>query len=430
MNRAGRGSGAAAGLAGPPEGAGWPGARRALERGRRAGALRDRVGAPGTRGRSPPARRPDSLPLPGLPTPAPPTIRASVVTACAHLAFRTEPWRRKRGRVRDQTSFLLNESQLRGPPGGPPGGGAPAPAAAQPPGRATLDGVRRGGASVKVDRIPVSEALPALWPTPQTHPADRPRRTRPGPGPLRGVARPDVVPGAARVAAAGARDAVPGAGQRGQPALSAGDPGGHRRGARAGPTPPAPTGWPSGWALVSLVFAAATALRHVLFAVAGERVVARLRDRLYRSHRRAGGRLLRRPPHGRADQPAGLRHRRPAERGQQQRLARPPPRRPGPRRAHLPVLHGAAADRADAGGAAGRCCWRGALRAPHPALRPRRAGRAGGGGRDRRGDHRRPAHGALLRRREGARPTATAGPSSGSSAWRAGACTRAPPSWG
>jgi ABC transporter fused permease/ATP-binding protein len=36
-------------------------------------------------------------------------------------------------------------------------------------------------------------------------------------------------------------------------------------------------------AVVSLVFAVATAFRHVLFAVAGERVVARLRDRLYRT---------------------------------------------------------------------------------------------------------------------------------------------------
>ena len=35
--------------------------------------------------------------------------------------------------------------------------------------------------------------------------------------------------------------------------------------------------------LVSLVFARGDGLRHVLFAVAGERVVARLRERLYRA---------------------------------------------------------------------------------------------------------------------------------------------------
>ena len=161
-------------------------------------------------------------------------------------------------------------------------------------------------------------------------------------------------------------------------------------------------------ALIALIFGISIALRAYLFNTAGERVVTRLREQLYR-------RIL--------DQEVGffdarrtgeLTSRLASDTGVLQNAVSANVSmvlrslRPGSGRGGAAVLHLAAADRADAVGGAGGGDGGGDLRPPGAAARPRRAGRPGGGRGDRRGEHRRPAHRALVRRRGRRRRPATA----------------------
>ena len=70
----------------------------------------------------------------------------------------------------------------------------------------------------------------------------------------------------------------------------------------------------------------------------------------------------------------------------------------------------------------------GVLRAARAAARPRRSGRPGGGRRGGRGEHRRRAHGALVRRRGIREPALRRRPSAERSGWPGGASSPAPPS--